>query len=378
MHVTGPVAEQMVVPRLIISTCGTSLLTNHAADAAAVLRRTATSAEIDLDTAERRELDEHIAGCRARLLAADANVAANLSAELRALFMNGDLGPERRGQDHHVLISNDTFQGRQVAEMLRNWLEQRHIAVEQVDVAGLAPTRYQDFRVALGDLARVSMELIERHRKTGRRIIFNLNGGFKAVQGFMQTLGCHCADECIYVFESGREIMRVPRLPMVLDPDGVVGRYLPQFRAMAAGRPLPSVQTAGIPETLLFELDGQAILSEWGEIVWHNARDRHYGKHLLPPPDAGIAYSKRFTGEAERLPPDRLIQLNRQIDALAAHFRRKAWNPKSLSFKPLQGNPIKGSTHEFYAWSDGNAARVFGHYRAEGGCFEVDQLGPHL
>jgi putative CRISPR-associated protein (TIGR02619 family) len=368
----------MVVPRLIISTCGTSLLTNYAADTAPVLRKTATSAETDLDAAQRRQLDEHIAGCRARLLAAEAHAAANLSAELRALFMNGDLGPDRRGRDHHVLISNDTFQGRRVTEILRKWLEQQHFAVEQVDIAGLAPNRYQDFRVALGDLARVTMELIERHRKTGRRIIFNLNGGFKAVQGFMQTLGCHCADECIYVFESGREIMRVPRLPLVLDPDGVVGRFLPQFRAMAAGQPLASEQTAGIPETLLFELDGNSILSEWGEIVWHNARDRYYGKQLLPAPDSGIAYSKRFAGEAERLPADRLVQLNRQIDALAAHLHRKAWNPKSLSFKPLQGNPIKGSTHEFYAWSDGNAARVFGHYEARDGCFQVDRLGPHL
>lgn len=368
----------IVGTRLIISTCGTSLLTNDAGQAAAVLRDTATLAEKQIDEAQRRTLDEHIAACRTRLLTAKAAAAANLSAELRALFMSGDLAAKRRGRDHHVLIANDTYQGKRVTEVLQEWLEGQHMAVERIDISGLAPIQYQGFRIALSDLARMVIELIERHRDAGRRIIFNLNGGFKAVQGFMQTLGCHCADECIYVFESGSEIMRVPRLPMVLDPDGVVGRFLPQFRAMAAGRALRHSQVTGIPETLLFELDGNSILSEWGQIVWHNARDRHYGASLLPPPDESIAYSKRFADEAARLPPDRLLQLNRQIDALAAHFGRRAWNPRSLSFKVLEGDPVKGSTHEFYAWSDRDAARVFGHYEKKGGCFLVDQLGKHL
>jgi hypothetical protein len=42
----------------------------------------------------------------------------------------------------------------------------------------------------------------------------------------------------------------------------------------------------------------------------------------------------------------------------------------------LKGNPIAGSTHEFDAWADADARRVFCHY--ENGALILDKLGKAL
>lgn len=52
-------------------------------------------------------------------------------------------------------------------------------------------------------------------------------------------------------------------------------------------------------------------------------------------------------------------------------------NPDRLNFKPIQGGAlVGGSTHEFYAWSDSPANRVFCHM--EGNVCCLDKLGDHL
>jgi putative CRISPR-associated protein (TIGR02619 family) len=363
--------------KLIVSTCGTSLLTNTATDTLSLLRDSASLTAAELTGPQRTALDDYIEACVARLQSSSVAAAQHLSAELRGLVVNGDLsGPG--GNDHHVLIPSDTYQGVRVAEIIAGWLG-RHRSVEVIRVPGLVPTHLPNFRTALSLLALQCLELIDQHRAAGREIVFNLNGGFKAIQGFMQTLGCHCADECLYIFETGTEIMRIPRLPMTLDPDGVIGRHLGDFRMMAAGQALPAARASGIPETLLFDIDGEVLLSEWGEILWHNCRNRHYGERLLPPPIAAINYGPRFEKDASRLPPDRLVQLNRQIDAVAIYLvGQRRHNSRSLSFQQLKGAPQSGATHEFYAWSDRDAARCFGYFESPGGAFVVDRLGKHL
>ncbi|MCD8479074.1 MAG: hypothetical protein LRZ88_01835 [Candidatus Cloacimonetes bacterium] len=50
---------------------------------------------------------------------------------------------------------------------------------------------------------------------------------------------------------------------------------------------------------------------------------------------------------------------------------------KSLSFKKISDNAVAGSTHEFYAWSDDGAKRVFCHYN-EANVLILDELDNHL
>jgi hypothetical protein len=50
---------------------------------------------------------------------------------------------------------------------------------------------------------------------------------------------------------------------------------------------------------------------------------------------------------------------------------------KSLSFKSITPNAKPGSTHEFYAWSDNGADRVYCHYD-NNKVLILDELGDHL
>jgi len=55
------------------------------------------------------------------------------------------------------------------------------------------------------------------YKRNGYRVIFNLTGGFKSVQGFLQSIASLYADEAVYVFETASELLRAPRMPLRLD-----------------------------------------------------------------------------------------------------------------------------------------------------------------
>jgi hypothetical protein len=132
----------------------------------------------------------------------------------------------------------------------------------------------------------------------------------------------------------------------------------------------------GIPETLLMSMDDEWTLSPWGQLAWDKGRDALYAQQLWSSPNPTIAFSANFERSVKGLAADRMILINHGIDQLAKHFLDSHYNPPSLTFKPLQGKPVPGSTHEFYAWSDQDAKRVFGHY--EDKIFVLDELGKHL
>jgi putative CRISPR-associated protein (TIGR02619 family) len=360
--------------KLIVTTCGTSLLTDQAGETAALLRETGHMRPGEVVGDQLTTLQRHIAARAARLDAADLAAAATLCAELRGLSMHGSLGSAER--THHVLIASDTWQGDAASSMLEAWLARR-TTVERHVIPGLLPADMTEFGAALSELARLCLELVEGYRAAGYRITFNLNGGFKSVQGFMQSLGCLCADECIYVFETGTELMRIPRLPLTLDPAAAIGRHLPLVRAMANGRAQPVAEVAGIPETLLLVVDGAALLSAWGEIMWQACRDQYYAEALLPALSPRVIWGPRFEKEVRALAADRRAQMNRQLDRLSALMDYGRPNPDSLGFKPIRGQGPLGATHEFRAWSDQDAARGFGHFGAAG-AFLIDTLGAHL
>jgi len=71
------------------------------------------------------------------------------------------------------------------------------------------------------------------------------------------------------------------------------------------------------------------------------------------------------------------VQVNEAVDEFSAHIDNGRALPKSRTFKKLQGDPVPGSTHELYAWSDGATGRLFGHYETNG-VFVFDRLVKHL
>jgi putative CRISPR-associated protein (TIGR02619 family) len=377
----SPRTRKATMPNLILTTMGTSLLTNQAPqDIGKLLRETSNTREDALTPEDRRRLEGHAEAQRQRLQAGGVEDARRWSAELNGLaaFYGGVLRPGHGRPDHNLLVATDTWQGRRAAEIVRSWLEEKGFSVE----SPLIPSRLQtsslaDFRTALAWLAGDLNGRIQDYRRKGYRIVFNLTGGFKSVNGFLQTLGTLWADEIFYLFEGGTEPMRIPRLPLHFEPEAIIERDLRAWRRLAIFHERPAGDD--FPTIMMFEVDDGAMLSEWGELIWQSGSNAIYERALLDPPSEQVHYGPRLASDIRRLglTNEQLRLLNAQIDELSRCIESEGQhNPDSLSFKRLRGDPVPGSTHEAYAWSGRGGYRLFGHH--EDRIFVIDHLDKHL
>lgn len=369
----------MPKPCLIVSTCGTSLLTNNVGpDLRTLLTDFANQSKPeDVPTEQRQRIQQHLEARRGEFAReTDLKRLMDLSAELNGVirFYGGNPGVAR---DQHVLLATDTWLGESTARIVADVLERHGHLVEVKRVKDLRTDDPDSFRWAMSDLVAWCAETLGGYQKAGYRVVFNLTGGFKSVQGFMQALGMIYADESVYVFERTEQLLRLPRLPVQLDSETILRRHLAVFRRIAAGLPVRETEVADVPESLVTVLDGQAAFSPWGELVWREAYRAVYGAELLEPITPKLIFGSQFQRSLEGLTPDRLRHINERLDQLARRLEEdKAYNPKSLDFKPLKGIAYQGSTHECDAWADEGAKRLFGHF--EGGCYVLDRLDKGL
>jgi putative CRISPR-associated protein (TIGR02619 family) len=361
---------------LVVATCGTSLLTNKT-ELRDLLTQTANYRPHEFAPATLEPLEKHLQERIATLGSSPLSKLRQMSAEINGLlaFYGGDWPPG--GRAHHILIHSDTLQGQRVAEALKDWLLANGTSCEARTWSGLSTRSVEEFQNAMAEVMRWASEELPAFREQGYSIAFHLTGGFKSVNGFLQTLGMLHADEVCYLFESSSELIRIPRLPLSLEVEKVVTQHSSVLRELSVRGELPEEQCRCLPETLLMVLDGKAALSAWGELVWGRAKAALYQRELLPPLSPRIALSERFRKDAAELPPDRLYQVNLRLDDLAAYLDSdQRRSPRSVRLKALSGKPVEGSTHELYAWSDADARRIFAH--CEGDVLWLDSLGKHL
>ncbi len=367
--------------KLIISTCGTSLLTNKAPfEVQKILRETANSSEKELTEEQKKAIDLQVSKQEEMLSNATFKQARELSAELNGILgiYNNKLALDI-SQDMHFLIRTDTYQGQEAARLVEKWLSNKDMMVQIQNIEGLTTKSFEDFHRGILELVKWIEEIIPGYEKSGFHIVFNLVGGFKSVQGYLNTLGMFYADEIVYIFEaSSSELIRIPRLPIHLDPEGVVKKQLNIFRRMSIYGEIPLNEVEGIPESLLDKRENRVGLSIWGQAVWGRSKEEYYKKELLPPPHQQIKYGNNFAkAVSEYIGTDRAILINKRIDDLGIFLNsNRKYNPNSLDFKPLQGKPLRESTHECDAWSDKDAKRIFCHW--EENTLVLDTIGPKL
>jgi putative CRISPR-associated protein (TIGR02619 family) len=363
----------------ILSTCGTSLLTNGRADQDRKLVsqyancRTREQA-LARSQADVQRLDQMIADVQGHMQHATPDSARRLSAELNGLLTLYD-GQPIPPADQHLLLYTDTWLGKVAAQIVADWLKQQGGQAQVIRRCDLQTQDLESFQLALAELVRWCEEVLPGYRQAGYRIVFNLTGGFKSVQGFMQTLALFYADETVYIFESGSSLLRIPRLPVRMAATDEVRAHLPVFRRLSHQLPVATDELRPIPETLLMRVNGECALSPWGELVWQQARRDIYAERLYPPPSDRIRFGPRFEESVRGLPPERRRLVNERLDDLAACLERGE-NRNRLDFKPLRGNPRPPSTHECDAWADQDARRIFGHF--EGDVFVLDALDKGL
>lgn len=362
-------------PKLVLTTCGTSILTNEAApEKRKLITYCANKKGKDLSKEEKSELDQHIEERRQMLEEANAEQLKRLSAEFNGLlsYFGDHFGLESNTPDLHILIVSDTYLGKKVGELIESRLRSEGFSdVRTWSPGGLITSDRDDFRHAMSDLVKLCEDSLPGHRGSGYHIAFNLTGGFKSIQGFMQTLGMFYADEMFYIFETG-SLLTIPRLPVRLDAEAAISHYGQCFRRLGAGEELTLQECGGISEVFLFHDGEKATLSEWGQLIWERSKKEFYGKELLAPlPD--IDHGPQFARQVEKqnLTPNLMATLNQRLDELSLVVRSRRDNLSSLDFKPLKGNPKPPSTHECDIWS-GDERRLFGHY--EGDVFVVDGI----
>ncbi|MFZ5808322.1 MAG: putative CRISPR-associated protein [Chloroflexota bacterium] len=366
-------------PYFVLSPCGISLLTNVSTtqhERMAVNHNANAKDRKKVNDENLQVLDVLINQAIDRMTGADPLSAARLSAEVNGIVKLYNCQFNKAHQDHHLLLCTDTWLGETSAQIVSEWLKQQGIKI--VEVKRQTDLQTEDiisFQYALSEIVSWCAETLPTYRNNAYHIIFNLTGGFKSIQGFLQTLAMFYADESVYVFETASDLLRIPRLPVKIIGEETVHQHIKTFRRLSMG--LSVLQLDDIPETLLMEMGGEKTLSTWGELVWAQTKKQIYEEQLWPSPSPRLSFSHNFERSVRELSKDRLVLINERIDQLAKCLETNGgYNPSSLDLKPLKGNPCPPSTHEIDAWADQDAKRMYGHY--DSGNFILDKLGNAL
>jgi putative CRISPR-associated protein (TIGR02619 family) len=214
-------------PFFVLSPCGTSLLTNGATkEVRDIINKYAnTKIAADIDSKDLNTLKLRIQEVRKNLQSSNINLAAKLSAELNGIIKlcNGQFN---NSQDYHLLLCTDTWLGEATAICVSDWLKAQGVNTEIKRQIDLQTRDLNAFQIALSDIVEWCENTIPGYQNNGYRIVFNLTGGFKSVQGFLQTLATFYADESIYIFETATELLRIPRLPVKMAAESLALIYL--------------------------------------------------------------------------------------------------------------------------------------------------------
>lgn len=369
----------MSAKTLIVSTCGTSLLTNNIpAEMGPWLKERTNLARLEGE--DEAKFGQYASERAERFVQATTAQARRDSAEyngLCALRARGGLG-----EASHVLVYTDTVFGRATAEGLERRLTQvdGEAVVGLVTAPGLRTDDLESFQCATSELTEALHQTLEGYRASQYKIIFNLTGGFKPVSAYLQALGMLWADECVFLFEtSGDALVSIPRLPIEMDIERALEEHLEFARRAEVKYPPASLLGLAerMPESLAMRMDGQASWTQWGLALWKGASLGLMSKRVLEPLSPKVRLGPKVAKSFDALDrPDRKYAVNWKLDVLSAWMdgaRKQLLAGEE--FKPLKGDPCPPSTHEMDLWSKGGGGRLVGHYEGPH-LFVVDDIFP--
>ena len=352
-----------------ISTCGTSIFTNGTkGEDVKFLRDNANKNKSDYSKEDIERIENIIIEKREKLLNASLNEVRALSAELNGFisFYGNGSKLDEAAKDVHYLIHTDTYQGVAASELIREWGAKYKIPMTPILIDDLNTGSIEEFRLGINNLVKWCVDTLPGYRDQKYKVIFNLVGGFKSLQGYMQTLGMFYADETVYIFETGGELLRIPKMPVDFSENAkrAVLNNFEAFRRMQR-ESLSRSECSEIPETLLDIIDGKCTLSAWGQIIWEEIQRDAYGERILEPVSKRIIISPSVFDTAKTFSRDknRIMRFNQAIDKLSRHIESKGKeNLNSCNLRQLTSSPIPPSTHEFNLWPDMGGWRGFCHW----------------
>ncbi len=337
-------------PQIIVSTVGTSLLTNQIdrqqeGNWFALLSKHANQQAAETPPEIQDRINTLSQRAKQKLSAGKLEDACKASAELNGIGGIYQKDLSRGKNDIHYLIATDTLQGQTTAHIIREYLVANGIVNVNIPSSnGLSTASTQAFSGGIDGV----IEFLETEVKPLRsryEVVFNLTGSFKSLQGYMNTLGMFYADRIVYVFEGANsELITIPRLPIVIDQSQLVPHAV-TMALLAEGDGLKANEVKGLPEGLIAEVDGRYILSNWGNLMWKRGKDDLLGDQLLDFP--GLVYGDRFRADFKGSTATDRILLQETLARVSYLFTTAGNSTKQLVGGGLQYSPLvsKGVDH---------------------------------
>jgi putative CRISPR-associated protein (TIGR02619 family) len=254
----------------------------------------------------------------------------------------------------HFLIATDTALGRIAAGVVCTFLREQGLTVDLYVPPRLSTTDTLSFSHGIKDLIHWCESTIPGYREAKYRVIFNLTGAFKSLQGYLNIVGMFYADELVYIFETGSQLLSIPRLPLQIDVEAL-NEYRVELALMAQGYIYPLDQIAGIPAGLLeIDQDGNACVSDWGLLIWNRVRRDLLGNDLLPFPR--LQYTERFRKDFRQADIGQKTELQETLAKVSSMLESYHGNTS-----PLKQDG--GLQYDDYTNLTTNDGRRIGHFR---------------
>jgi putative CRISPR-associated protein (TIGR02619 family) len=296
----------MKAMKIIISTVGTSLLTNQIQrgentekDWYSVIRDSANKNGNQIASSEKNVIDQLKIRAINKLTQNDYKEVRKLSAEINGILgiYNNDFVIGKN--DIHYLVATDTYQGKASAEIVKEYLEQKNLNVQIYIPKSLSTASTEAYSEGIDSILEWIDEQIEPS-SSQYEIIFNLVGGFKSLQGYLNTIGMFYADKMVYIFEGeNSELIIIPKLPIQMD-SSIIKNHIGEFYLMNTGQFLYKNKLQDIPESLLFSAEEECTLSNWGNLFWNKSKKeliKDVGSIELP----HIQYEKEYLKDTKDL-----------------------------------------------------------------------------
>jgi putative CRISPR-associated protein (TIGR02619 family) len=306
--------------RLVISTVGTSVLTNQIdpdIDDNYYERLQQTANYTDNEIQDDPKIKEIISELKER---AEQELSSNYTDKIRkaSAELNGIYGLyneqiEQGIPDMHLLVTTDTAQGRVSAEVVESFLKSKGLTnISTHAQPGLSTASSDIFVEGMAKLIPSMQEIIKDCKNSRYTICFNLVGGFKALQGYFNTIGMFYADEIIYVFEGSNQLIKIPKLPVKVDVSEIEP-YKVQLAMMDVGEISTSWEEAQeVPKEWVFVIEPKMILSAWGELLWDQCKEELLSKER-PLPFPKLEYHQSFLDDYQAKPANEKIILEENL-----------------------------------------------------------------
>lgn len=180
--------------------------------------------------------------------------------------------------DALFLLHSETPEGRCCAQALadRYGPQCRSVTLEVIGKLGYGAAV---FTTGLKALVNIVLRLVREGRERGRQPLLCATGGFKAEIAFLNLLGALLEIEVVYIHELHRELVRLPRLPLMWDAE-FVSRH-DAFFAWIDSEPRASrdveSRLKACPELRSLvedDADGHTLLTAAGDLLFKAARER--------------------------------------------------------------------------------------------------------